>query len=271
MTPESCQPGIDFFTGMVIAKQVRAGGIGGGDRITMRWNDPCDGGPPAGYFIPKERAERRFWWDGDGRPFRAAEIPISRKRIMSESLRDVVRELNLQEYEDTLSNSGFLTTQDVRRVQSPSQLPIQIPGRARRDLLDHTTKLGQLAADRAVQQEREPEQVQSVPDGVTLNVGPLGVPHPSRTDEVSVTSALAAEGGGAAPNRAARGAGAAQPSLAHLATPIEELSDMQKRSLAILENSSKRRASRCSNATKRFAEQSSPPTSPRRGRPTGQR
>eukprot|EP00665_Eupelagonemidae_sp_cell47_P014970 gene14970-biopygen2379 len=181
MTPESCQPGIDFFTGIVIAKQVRAGGIAGSDRITMRWNDPSDGGPPAGYFIPKERAERRFWWDGDGRPFRAAEIPTSRKHI-SESLRDVVRELNLQEYEDTLSNSGFLTTQDVRGVQSPSQLPIQMPGRARRDLVDHTTKLRQLAADWAVQQEREPEQEQSVPDDVA---GPLEIQYSSGTDPVS--------------------------------------------------------------------------------------
>eukprot|EP00665_Eupelagonemidae_sp_cell47_P016992 gene16992-biopygen5085 len=101
MTPESCEAGIDFFTGMVIAKQMRAGGIAGSDRITMRWNDPSEGGPPAGYFIPKERAERRFWWDGDGRPFRAAEIP-TRRKDMSESLRDVLCELGLQGGQETL-------------------------------------------------------------------------------------------------------------------------------------------------------------------------
>eukprot|EP00665_Eupelagonemidae_sp_cell47_P013889 gene13889-biopygen8686 len=84
----------------------------------------------------------------------------------------------------------------------------------------------QLAEDRAGQLGREP-------DDVTLKAGSFEVQNPPETDEVtsSSRSAAAAEGAGAAPNRAVRDAGAdvevgvaptRLPEEENLATPIEE-------------------------------------------------
>jgi len=55
------EPGIDRFIGVVLQTPIAYGAFRGNDRILIRWNDPCEGGPPEGYFIPKQRTERRFW------------------------------------------------------------------------------------------------------------------------------------------------------------------------------------------------------------------
>eukprot|EP00662_Eupelagonemidae_sp_cell21_P034123 gene34123-45568_t len=67
MNPEGCAPD-DFFTGAVLRKEVPVGGIRGGARIWIRWDDPKDEDRRRACGLSEERAERQFWWDGDGKP-----------------------------------------------------------------------------------------------------------------------------------------------------------------------------------------------------------
>eukprot|EP00662_Eupelagonemidae_sp_cell21_P024854 gene24854-48386_t len=58
MTPEGCAPLLDLYTGVVTRVDRH--------RAVVRWDDPRAGGPPAACGIPRERPERREWWDTDG-------------------------------------------------------------------------------------------------------------------------------------------------------------------------------------------------------------
>lgn len=60
MTPTGCTPNRDRFVGAVLSKD--------GDRVQMRWNHHCDGGPPVSYNIKPEGSEMRDWWDGAAKP-----------------------------------------------------------------------------------------------------------------------------------------------------------------------------------------------------------
>lgn len=74
MTPYGCAAGRDYYSGVVVAKDA--------DSATVRWNDPFDGGPAPRHLIEEERAEPRWWWDGEGRAHvplqgRTASAPLS--------------------------------------------------------------------------------------------------------------------------------------------------------------------------------------------------
>lgn len=155
MTPESCQPGVDFFIGLIVDKQIVPGRLSSSGQVVMLWNNPRDGGPPPSYFIPKKRAERQFWWDGDGRPcqiFGEQQRPLD----VSESLRDILSEKDLLQFESALTSAGFRTVEQVGSA-SPDELPVQLPGVSRTELVERCGTAAPGALQASVSRCRPPD------------------------------------------------------------------------------------------------------------------
>ena len=62
--PEGCVPGQEIYTGVVVSK----GGLPGHEGVEVLWKDPDHGGPPHSAWLPKQRVERKFWWENGGMP-----------------------------------------------------------------------------------------------------------------------------------------------------------------------------------------------------------
>ena len=59
---------------------------------------------------------------------------MPRRKSLSESLRDILRGLEVEEHQAALVRVGILTKEHVHNLSSPDELPVQFPGAARREL-----------------------------------------------------------------------------------------------------------------------------------------